>query len=224
MPGPQGTNRGFNLIKRKNRAYVSPAIVKKTWTNPVAASTNAFLTTVAGPNTATNTYVATQQSQFLGTAFTGARANGLVDFARNVVITVTDATAVVAMSGVITGLDIHGNLITEAWSVTATGTSKTFTGAKAFSRVLRVTVTAATNAASNSVVIGTGVVFGLEATCSVATRIIETSAGSVVTNGTIVAGSTSASADAIGTYSPNAAPNGATTYSLYYISDNPETT
>lgn len=225
MPGPVATNRGFNLGKRNNRAYSSPAVVKKSWTDPITADIDAFVDAANGPNATTARYHATEAAGlgFSGaTAFNGVRPTGQQDVARNVVITVTDAAAVVAQSGVITGLDIHGDLQTEAWSVAVATTSRTFTGAKAFSRVLQVTVTAATNASANTFEVGFGNVLGLEVASSLTSPLKEIAAGSVVTNGVVVAASTSASADQFGTYTPNTAPNGTNDYTLYYLSDNPE--
>jgi hypothetical protein len=144
--------------------------------------------------------------------------------ARNVVITVTHASAVVAMSGVITGLNRAGNNVSEAWSVTAGTTSKTFTGAVAFSRVDSITETIAADASANTIIAGTGVKLGLGSAASVASLVKETSAGSVVTNGTLVAASSAANADSSGTYAPNTVPDGAVDYEIWYISNQPSQT
>ena len=198
------------------------AIYSLVLTDPAAAATNAYVTTVAGPNTTTVTYYRSGGSGDV--VFAGTLANGKPDYPRNVVVTVTHATSVVALSGTITGIDYHGRVITEAWSVTATGVTKTFTGAKAFKRVDSVTVVAAADASADSVVIGTGTVFGFPVKVSVASAVKEVAAGSVVTNGTVVAASTASTADAQGTYSPNTAPNGSNDYSVWVISDSPEST
>lgn len=198
------------------------AIYHQTWTNPAAAANNAYQTTQAGPNTTTVTYYRSGYQPAGNTVFAGTLATGVPDFPRNVVIVVTHATAVVALSGTITGIDVYGKNISESWSVTAGTTSKTFTGAKAFTRVDTVTVTAAADASADSVVVGTGTVFGLDVRCSVASGVKELANGSVVTNGTVVATSTSASADPRGTYSPNTAPNGTNDYELWFITDDPE--
>lgn len=155
----------------------------------------------------------------------GALASGgqvILDVARNVVITVTHGSAVVAMSGTISGYDKFGNLMTEAWSVTAGTVSKTFTGAKAFKIVTGITEVIVADASANTIIAGQGKVFGLDAMCSVASLVKETSGGSVVTNGTLVAASTVSTADLNGTYTPNAAPDGTTDFELWYISNNPE--
>lgn len=177
--------------------------------------TNGYSTTFAGPNTTT------LNATLNGSLVTAGE--GRPDKPRNVVITVTHASAVVAESGTIYGFAdaARRQAITEDWSVTAGGTSKTFTGAKSFAVVTRVTVTAASDASANSNIIGSGKVFGIPVKVSCPSAIKEMSGGSVVTNGTVVAGSSAAAADALGTYSPNAAPDGTTDFEAWVISDQP---
>lgn len=214
--GAQGITLG-----PKGKQLLLSGLVRQDWTNPAAGSLTAFLTTSAGPNTATNTAYRTGYQPAGNLVFDGALAAGATDFARNVVITVTHATAVVALSGTISGIDINGKQITEAWSVTAGTTSKTFTGKKGFARVDTVTIVAASDASADTVKIGTGNVFGLAAKNAVASAVKEVSAGSVVTNGTFVATSTATTDDFRGTYSPNTTPDGTKTYTVWIISDNP---
>ena len=221
MPLPANYQSTRGIVVRNTQRLLS-ALYSQTWTNPATASLTAYLTTLAGPNTATVITYRSGYSPAGNTVFDGALAAGKPDFPRNVVITVTHATAVVALSGVITGIDVYGKNISEAWSVTAGTTSKTFTGAKGFARVDTVTVIAAGDASTDTVKIGTGTVFGVDVNVAVGSAVKEVSAGSVVTTGTVVATSTAASADPRGTYSPSAAPNGATTYTIWVISDNPE--
>jgi hypothetical protein len=151
-------------------------------------------------------------------------SGGVVTFTypRNVVITVTHATAVVAMSGVITGTDIAGKPMTEAWSVTATGVSKTFTGKKAFKTISSITEVVAADASANSIIAGSGNVLGIGVKTSQPAAVMELVDGAVVTTGTIVAASTVSTADPLGTYAPATAPNGAHDYDVYVISDDPE--
>lgn len=202
--------RGIN--RRLSRLF------HQTWTNPVAAVANGIKTTFAGPNAATVVY--TPASGFNGSLVSGGRC--VLDFPRNVVIVVTHATAVVAESGVITGLDEYNRVITEAWSVTAGTASKTFTGKKAFKAVTSVSVTAATDASANSNVIGTGVVLGLQINCSIASAVKEVVDGAIVTTGTLVKSSSASMDDARGTYAPVTAPDGAHDYEVAYITDDPE--
>lgn len=191
--------------------YYSPVgIIKQKWTNPATADTDGFSVSHAGAAAAST------RDMTLG----GALA-GINDFARNVVITVTHGSSVVAMSGTIYGTDVNGGSMTEDWSVTAGGTSKTFTGNKGFKTVTRITETVAADASTNTIIAGNGVKLGFNTLNSTTSPVKEYSAGSLVTNGTLVAGSTTATADPRGTYSPNSAPNGSTEYIVYYLSDNP---
>lgn len=218
LPSNYVTSRGINV---RGQNIAPSAVVKQSFVNTAALVTNGYKTAVAGPNAATNEY--TPASGLNGSLVSGGRA--VPDVPRNVVITVTHGSAVVAESGVIEGLDVNGDFISEAWSVTAGGTSKTFTGAKAFAAVTRVTITAAGDASTNTNIVGSGNVLGLLARVSlggVGAAVKESVAGVIVTTGTLVAASSAAAADPRGTYLPAAAPNGATTYILWYISDDPE--
>jgi hypothetical protein len=147
---------------------------------------------------------------------------GINGHPRNVVIVVTHASAVVAMSGTITGTDIHDQGLTEAWAVTAGTTSKTFTGKKAFKTVTSITETIAATAAANTIIAGSGNVLGFATKCTVASALKEIEAGSVVTTGTLVVASTVSTADKRGTYAPNTVPDGANDYTVYFLSDDPE--
>lgn len=189
-------------------------IVRATFIDPPAAVTNGIVTSHAGAASAGTTTLIPNGSLASGGVAT-------LTPGRNVVITVTHASAVVAMSGVITGFRL-GRLYTEAWSVTAGGTSKTFTGVEAFDRVVSITEVVAANASANTIIMGTGNVLGLVAKCSLGganAAIKELAAGSIVTTGTLVAASTAANTDPRGTYTPATAPNGSNDYTIWYISD-----
>ena len=224
----QGSATGGAYTARKEgemsplpAAYLKPKtlVVKDSFANPVVGDLDAYVTAVAGPNATTATYVSTKSGD-AGTDFDGVVPTGVPDFTRNVVITVTHGSAVVALSGVITGTR-HGKTVTEAWSVTAGTTSKTFTGLKAFDAVTKVTVVAATNAAADTVKIGTGNKFGLSRLASSSKVIAELEDGSAPTVGVIVAGSTTSTADRFGTYAPNSTPNGALDFDIWYLTDQP---
>lgn len=223
-------NRGTAV---RDRPKVLSALYHQSW-NPaaVAAVANGFKTTVAGPNTTTITYYRTGYTGGGNVVFDGSLASGVLDYSRNVVITVTHATSVVAVNGVISGVDIYGKNLTEAWSVTATGTSKTFTGKKAFARVDTITVVAASDASTDSVVMGTGNVLGLDlkacrsgdpSVAAIGKAILEISNNTIVTTGSIAAASTNAAEDPRGTYTPGSGnPDGSRIYDIWYISDDPE--
>jgi len=216
---PYPSNRSYNV---RGYARGASAIYHQNWTDPIAVVTNGILTALAGPNT--TTFTLTPGAGLNGSLVVGTRL--VLDYARNVVITVTHGSAVVAESGVITGKDIYGKDLTEAWSVTAGTTSKTFTGAKAFKTITQITITAVADASANTNVIGNGNVLGLDVNSAlgvVAGAIKEIVAGALVVTGTLVAKSASAAADPRGTYLPATVPNGTNDYDLWFISDDPET-
>lgn len=200
-------------------------LIKDSWTAPATASTTLFISTgLTGasemPNNSTITCNRTTGSltaEWDGTA----GGTGKPDVPRNVVVTVTHGSSVVACNGVITGIDRYGRPITETWSVTATGTSKTYTGATSFFRVDEITVISASDATTNTLKLGSGAVLGLAMPNPIASAVKELADGSIVTNGTFVAMSTAANVDKRGTYAPNSAPNGVRNYSVWYICDDP---
>lgn len=212
LPANYITNRG--VTPGSGRRILPSAIVSDVFTNPPAADGDGISASHLGAAAAGT------RNQTIGGALA---TNGVAVLtpARNVVIVVTHSSSVVAMSGTIYGKRF-GREVTEAWSVTAGTASKTFTGKKAFDSVHRITETVAADASANTIISGTGVVFGVSAPISVASAVKEVVDGSVVTNGVLVAASTSAAADALGTYAPNTAPDGAHDYALWYISDRPE--
>ena len=218
-------------VRGKTQRLLS-GIYHQQWINPTTASTTAYRSTgIAGPNTTTISVTRTGGAGIVAGnfSFDGTLALGSPDFPRNVVITVTHGSSVVAESGVISGVDVYGKNISEAWSVTAGTTSKTFTGKKSFARVDSVTITAASDASANTNVIGNGTVLGLD--CKITVQVAgaaavpvlkEIVANAVVTNGVFVGAGTASTDDPRGTYAPNSAPNGSTIYDVWYISDDPE--
>jgi hypothetical protein len=226
MPPTPNSNRGITV---KGKSFDLSGIYRRRWWAdpntpsvgvPAAASANGFMLSFAGPNTATVIYGPAPNANV---AYTGALGpSGKTDWPRNVVITVTHASAVVALSGVITGKDALGRDMTEAWAVTAGTTSKTFTGAKAFSKVDSISVVAAADASADSVVIGTGNVLGIDLPVAAPKPVLELTDGAIVTTGTVVAASTSAAADPLGTYTPATAPNGAHTYDVWVVIEDEE--
>lgn len=215
MPLPFGY-QSVRSFRAKSGALITPdAIIHQTWTDPAAAVTNGYSASHAGAGVAGTT------SMTLGGSLCTSGV-GINVHPRNVVITVTHGSAVVAMSGTITGTDIHDNVITEAWSVTAGTTSKTFTGKKGFKTVTAITETVAADASANTIIAGSGVVFGLSSPTSVPSAVKEMADGSLATNGTVVAASAASTADSRGTYAPNAAPDAAKDYTIWFISASPE--
>lgn len=212
---------------------ITPQLHYRTWVAPAAASLNAFVTAVAAGNTTTLTFVRTGPAPYktntgtllAGTPFSGALAAGVVDAPRNVVITVTHGSAVVAVSGTIFGTDEYGRTMSEAYTISAGGTTQTFTGKKAFWTVDGVTVTSVADATTDTVTVGTGNVLGLptrNAVGGVAAAVKETVDGAPALTGTLVAASTSATADLQGTYLPATVPNAAHNYEVWYLENDPQ--
>lgn len=208
-----GVPRGFSAIRRQD--WRDPA--------PEAGATDDILTTKAGPNATTVIYAAD-----------GAKASDLMPGygpnagSRNVVVTVTHATAVVAVSGVITGKDIYGRTLQEAWSVAAGGTSQTFVGKKAFKSVTSVSITAAGDASTDTITVGRGAKLGLDVLSNGPKPILEVVNYVAVTTGALEPNDSSSghatdkTSDPRGTYVPAAAPDGTNTYVIWYLSDAPE--
>lgn len=203
-------------VRTKGGARILPAaVVYESFVDVLAKDADGYSVSHAGAGAAGTT------NMTLGGARTVAGV-GVATHPRNVVITVTHGSAVVAMSGVITGLDLNGNNLSEAWAVTAGTTSKTFTGKKAFKKITGITEVVAADASANSIVAGDGDVLGLTAACSCVSAVKEVAAGSVVTNGTFVNASTASTDDPRGTYAPNSIPNGTNDYEVWYLSNSPE--
>jgi hypothetical protein len=80
---------------------------------------------------------------------------------RNIAISATHATSLVAMTVTVSGYDKYMQAMTETLSITATGTSKTATGNKAFAFVSSIAITSAGNATTNTLNVGWGSKLGL---------------------------------------------------------------
>lgn len=189
-------------------------IIKESFVDAVAPDDNGISVSHAGAGSAGTT------SMTIGGALASDGVATLTP-ARNVVITVTHGSSVVAMIGTITGTRL-GRVVTEAWSVTAGTASKVFTGAVAFDTVTAITETVAADASANTIIAGTGKKFGLKFKNAYPARIAETEDGAVPTTGVLVAASTSANADARGTYAPNSTPDDSKDFVIWYLSDDLE--
>jgi hypothetical protein len=187
-------------------------IMKQTFTNPSTIDTNGVSEIHLGAAAA-----GTTESPIDGDLATDGVAT--LTPARNVVITVTHASSVVAMSGLITGTRF-GRTLTETWSVTATGTTKTYTGKKAFDTITSITEVVAADASGNSIIVGDGKVLGLDFKNVATTAIKELEDGAAPTAGVLVAGvAASATVDPRGTYTPNSTLNGALDFQVWYLVD-----
>lgn len=149
-------------------------ITKVSLGSPVTLDANGLVvaaTSTELPNAATITYTtATDNTSPLDGAIAAPStvflngANVLVwvlDVPRNITMDVTHGTSIVAMSCTISGYDEYGVPMTETLSVTATGTSKSAAGKKAFKYIYSYAFTSAGDATTNTVDVGWGDVLGL---------------------------------------------------------------
>lgn len=83
-------------------------------------------------------------------------------YGRNIVSVVTHNSSIVAMTILYTGFDYLGRAVSELHTITATGTSKTVTGAKAIYWLLSIDITAAADASGNTLNAGTGKALGFK--------------------------------------------------------------
>lgn len=91
----------------------------------------------------------------------GASTTWVLDVPRNVTAAASHASSIVAMTILITGKDYYGQSMSELLTITATGTSKTATGAKAFKSIDSIAITSAADATDNTLDIGWGDTLGL---------------------------------------------------------------
>lgn len=131
---------------------------------------------------------------------------------RNLVTVVTHSSSVVAMTVTHYGYDNYGHALTEVHTITATGTSKTVTGKKAFRYWRRTTITAAADAEANTLNLGTGNVIGLPYRIDDKNQITPKVDGFEDGSATIVVADTNTASgttgDVRGTVAFNSAPNG----------------
>lgn len=91
----------------------------------------------------------------------GVNQSGALATPRNLTLTVTHGSSIVAMTALITGRDVYGATMSELFTITATGTTKTATGKKAFAQVDSIAFTSAGDATANTAEVGHGSVLGL---------------------------------------------------------------
>lgn len=147
-------------------------------------------------------------------------------YGRNLVSAVTHATSIVAMTILLSGYDYTGQAMSELHTITATGTTKTVTGSKAFAYIASVALTAAADASANTVNIGTGAALGLPFKLAAVGDVMQASLGgvqelvNVASNATVVAAvtdtATNATGDVRGTVSFNTALDGTKLPVIWY--------
>jgi len=150
----------------------------------------------------------------------------VLDVPRNITAAVTHGSSVVAMTILVSGYDEYKMPMSELLTITATGTSKTAAGAKAFKYVESIAITAAADAEANTLNLGWGDVLGLPyklpAKSDLFTNgtffneVLESTAPTVVAGVTTTA--TTTTGDVRGTVDLNSAMDGSTV-SVWYRTD-----
>jgi len=164
----------FNTNGR-NGALISP-LTKISLGSPIAADADHLIdaaTSTELPDTETVTYTTADDgttpfdnadTPVVETILSDAGVSASVwplDAPRNLVSVVTHGSSVVAMTIVITGYDQYMKKMVETHSITATGTTKTVNGAKAFAYIESFAITSAGNAETNTLNLGIGDVIGM---------------------------------------------------------------
>lgn len=210
----------------------TPGVADADWLIKAATSTEL-------PNTETVTYLAsaTDASPHDGLA-TVTTVGGVsvwdvrdgATYGRNLVSVATHNSSVVAMTVLLSGYDYLGQAMSELHTITATGTSKTATGKKAFAYVASVAITAAGDAEANTLNIGTGSVIGLPVRLEKIGHVAAASLGgvqeliNVASNATVVAAvatspATTTTGDVRGSITFNGTLNGSAEAMVgYYVS------
>jgi len=157
------------------------------------------------------------------TTSTGATASvWALDVPRNISVNVTHSSAIVAMTVVVSGYDVYGQAMAESFSVTATGTTKTVAGKKAFAYVSSIAITAAADASANTLNVGMGDVLGLPYKLTSTTDCVRVFFnGTIDDSATVVAAvtttATATTGDVRGTVDPNSACDGSEVVAWLYV-------
>jgi hypothetical protein len=195
--------------------------------NMVKAATSTELPGAAGTVTYTPDTDGTSPTDGVGPVVT---KNGVKyweqDVPRNVSVAVSHASSIVAMTVTATGLDEYGNTVVENIAITATGTSKTGSGKKAFKWVRSIAFTVAADATANTANVGFADVLGLPFMLPGTGHVLkEMEDGSAATAGTLVKGdaakATATTGDVRGTYDPNSAADGSKAFQLVVVASDP---
>lgn len=169
------------------------------------------------PNAATKTYEP-GSAPFDGALVSDGRA--VLDVPRNVVAAAAHDSSVVAMTIVVTGLDVYGEVMVEQLSIAATGTSQSATGKKAFAEITSIAITAAGDATANTLDIGTGDALGLPHRVDANELMLAIVDGGLDSSPTFAPAdtdtATATTGDIRGTVTFNDVPDGTSTYSVLY--------
>ncbi len=148
---------------------------------------------------------------------------GTAEAGRNIVCAVSHASSVVAMTVKVYGFDVYKMPMTETLSITATGTSKTATGAKGFRYFWKVEITAAANAEANTLDLSTGTVISPKYRIKTKNHVLALKDGVEDASATKVAGvtttATSTTGDVRGTVDFATDADGTAVYALIIVCD-----
>lgn len=209
-------------------------ILVKDYGAPIAADANYLITAATStelPNNATITYTpATNGTSPLDDA-TRAAVSTIVVNGANVpvfviptptalVLAVTHGSSIVAMTALVSGYDEYFQPMSELFTITATGTSKSAAGLKAFRYVSSIAFTSAGNATTNTANLGTSDVFGLPIRCAKKGNFIVYVDGNIDAATKVVADATTATTstgDVRGTWDPASAADGTKQYVVWMV-------
>lgn len=205
---------------------------------PVVAVTDSLIkaaTSTEMPNAATKTYVpgvvtSPLDSTALPATATIQTVDGpvlcwVLDVPRGITSTVTHGSSVVAMTLRFTGYDLYRAKMVETHDITATGTSKSVAGKKAFKYLSKIELISAGNATTNTANIGFNDVLGLPYKLAEKSDLLSVWFDGAVDSSTVVAAVTTSPAtattgDVRGTVNINGTLDGAKTLKAWmHVSD-----
>lgn len=222
-----GSRRGI-LMNAVAFFHSFGAVATIVTTSAVASATSTEL-----PNAETVTYttaddnVSPIDSASRGTVTTITDSTGVsrsvwpIATPRCLTATMTHGTSIVATTIVVTGFDVYKQLMSELFTITATGTSKTVVGGKAFAYILSIAITSASDSEANTLVLGFNDKLGLPFAVDVKNKIIGMMDGAMDTPTIVLADTTSpattATTDVRGTVDFATASNGTRIFAAWLI-------
>ncbi len=222
------------------RGYLCNTPSYRSFGAAAAASAVALISAATGaelPNNATKTYTTANSgvSPIDGAGLPAVANVGMadgklhsvwpLDVPRNASLNVTHGASIVAVGITINGFDEYGAAISETLAVTATGTTKTTAGKKAFKWIESYSITSAGDATADTLNLGWGNVFGLRYRTTDKNQVIGMTNGVPdYTQTIVVADDTAPSAttgDARGTFAPSVAADAVKTYGVWQVPSDP---
>lgn len=225
--------RGYVVVDNAFRNYGAVLAI-------VAAGIINGATTTNLPNIGTTTYTpATDGTAPLNNAGRPATATVqgtdgvsrlcyVMDVPRNLSLNVTHASSIVALTVLAQGLDEYLQPMSELFTITATGTTKTAAGKKAFKYLYSMAITSAGNAQTDTVNLAWANVLGLPYRVDDGGRVTPAGNGVLDTTGTVTKAddtspATTTTGDVRGTYAPSSAPDGTKKYFASVFPTDPQT-